>query len=168
MKVNEGQERLGEMKKMVWLIGLAIIVVFFLVGCSKKDSAEPVAWDSAFSEAGFTDDEIESYREVLNTVGVTDFHDVSIVQNDPMTIIRGKIYDSENLQLNMTLENHQIIYVELAGIPDTKSEAYLNWRGKLKWKTVDTKKAVDLYSDTEGGYLGVLDWDNKTISEYEG
>ena len=156
------------MKNVVWLIGLAIIVVFFLVGCSKKDSAEPVAWDSAFSEAGFTDDEIESYREVLNTVGVTDFHDVSIVQNDPMTIIRGKIYDSENLQLNMTLENHQIIYVELAGIPDTKSEAYLNWRGKLKWKTVDTKKAVDLYSDTEGGYLGVLDWDNKTISEYEG
>lgn len=156
------------MKNVVWLIGLAVIVVFFLVGCSKKDSAEPIAWDSALSEAGFTDDEIESYREVLNTVGVTDFHDVSIVQNDPMTIIRGKIYDSENLQLNMTLENHQIIYVELAGIPDTKSEAYLNWRGKLKWKTVDTKKAVELYSDTEGGYLGVLDWGNKTISEYEG
>lgn len=153
---------------MAWLIGLAVIVVFFLVGCSKKDSAEPVAWDSALSEAGFTDDEIESYREVLNTVSVTDFHDVSIVQNDPMTIIRGKIYDSENLQLNMTLENHQIIYVELAGIPDTKAEAYLNWRGKVKWKTVDTKKAVELYSDTEGGYLGVLDWDNKTISEYEG
>lgn len=38
----------------------------------------------------------------------------------------------------------------------------------MKWKTVNTKKAVELYSDTEGGYLGVLDWDNKTISEYEG
>lgn len=156
------------MKKMVWLIGLAVIVVFFLVECSKKDSAEPVAWDSALSEAGFTDDEIASYQEVFDTVGVTDFHDVSIVDNDPMTIIHGKIYDSEDLQLNVTLENHQIIYVGLAGIPDTKAEAYLNWRGKLKWKTVDTKKAVDLYSDTEGGYLGVLDWDNKTISEYEG
>ena len=156
------------MKKMVWLIGLAVIVVFFLVGCSKKDSAEPVAWDSALSEAGFTDDEIASYQEVFDTVGVTDFHDVSIVDNDPMTIIHGKIYDSEDLQLNVTLENHQIIYVGLAGIPDTKAEAYLNWRGKLKWKTVDPKKAVDLYSDTEGGYLGVLDWDNKTISEYEG
>lgn len=153
---------------MAWLIGLAGIVIFFLVGCSKKDSAEPVAWDSALSEAGFTDDEIASYQEVFDTVGVTDFHDVSIVDNDPMTIIHGKIYDSEDLQLNVTLENHQIIYVGLAGIPDTKAEAYLNWRGKLKWKTVDTKKAVDLYSDTEGGYLGVLDWDNKTISEYEG
>ena len=156
------------MKKMVWLIGLAVIVVFFLVGCSKKDSAELIAWDSALSEAGFTDDEIASYREVFDTVGVTDFHDISIVDNDPMTVICGKIYDSEDLQLNVTLENHQIIYVGLAGIPDPTAEAYLNWRGKLKWKTVDTKKAVDLYSDTEGGYLGVLDWDNKTISEYEG
>lgn len=156
------------MKKMAWLIGLAVIVVFFLVGCSKKDLAEPVAWDSALSEAGFTDDEIASYREVFDTVGVTDFHDVSIVDNDPMTVICGKIYDSEDLQLNVTLENHQIIYVELAGIPDTKTQAYFNWRGKVKWKTVNTKKAVELYSDTEGGYLGVLDWDNKTILEYEG
>ena len=161
---------------MVWLIGLAVIVVFFLVGCSKKDSAEPVAWDSAepvawdsaLSEAGFTDDEIASYREVFDTIGVTDFHDVSIVDNDPMTVICGKIYDSEDLQLNVTLENHQIIYVELAGIPDTKTQAYFNWRGKVKWKTVHTIKTVELYSDTEGGYLGVLDWDNKTISEYEG
>ena len=156
------------MKKMVWLIGLAVIVVFFLVGCSKKDSAEPVAWDSALSEAGFTDDEIASYREVLDTVGVTDFHDISIVDNDPMTVICGKIYDSEDLQLNVTLENRQIIYVELAGIPETKTQAYFNWRGKVKWKTVNTKKAVELYSDTEGDYLGVLDWGNKTISEYEG
>lgn len=155
---------------MAWLMGLivTVIVIFFLTGCSKKDTAEPVVWDTSFSEAGFTDDEIENYREVLNTVGVTDFHDVSIVQNDPMTIICGKIYDSEDLQLNVTLENRQIIYVELAGIPDTKAEAYLNWRGKLKWKTVDTKKAVDLYSDTEGGYLAVLDWENKTVAEYEG
>lgn len=156
------------MKKMAWLMGLVAVVVFFLVGCSKKDSAEPVAWDTAFSEAGFTDDEIESYREVFDTVGVTDFHDVSIVDNNPMTVVRGKIYDSEDLQLNVTLENRQIIYVELAGIPDTKTEAYLNWRGKVKWKTVDTKKAVDLYSGTEGGYLAVLDWGNKTISKYEG
>lgn len=105
---------------------------------------------------------------MFDTVGVTDFHDVSIVDNDPMTVICGKIYDSKDLQLNVTLENRQIIYVELAGIPDTKTEAYFNWRGKVKWKTVHTIKTVELYSDTEGGYLGVLDWDNKTISEYEG
>ena len=150
------------------LLELAVVVVFCLAGCSQKALVKPVAWDTAFSEAGFTGEEIESYREVFNTVGVTDFHDVSIVDNDRMTIVRGKIYDSEELQLNVTLENHQIIYIELAGIPDTKTEAYLNWRGKVAWRTVNTKKAVDLYSDTEGGYLAVLDWDDKTVAAYEG
>jgi len=164
------------MKKMAWVCGLAAIAVFLLVGCAEKEASdsaaentpESAAWDAAFGDAGFTEDEIESYREVFDTVGVTDFHDVTIVNNDPMTIVRGKIYDSEDLQLNVTLEDRQIIYVELAGIPDTDAEAYLNWRGKLKWKKVNTKKAVDLYSDTEGGYLAVLDWDSKTITEYEG
>ena len=71
------------------------------------------------------------------------------------------------MQLNVTLENRSIIYVELAGIPDQKTEAYINWRGKLKTKTVDSKTAVEMYSDTEGGYLAVLDWNTKTVSEYE-
>ena len=168
------------MKK--WFLSfLSVIVIIALCACadntpstsqeSEKLSAQsnvPIAWDAAFGDAGFTEDEIESYRKVFDTVGVTDFHDVTIVNNDPMTIVCGKIYDSEDLQLNVTLEDRQIIYVELAGIPDTDAEAYLNWRGKLKWKKVNTKKAVDLYSDTEGGYLAVLDWDSKTITEYEG
>lgn len=166
------------MKKIAWMVGLTIIMAILLVGCAEqgktsaetvvKETAKPSEWETSFAEAGFSDDEIENYREVFNTIGVTDFHDVSIVDNSPMTIIRGKIYDSNNLQLNVTLENRQIIYIGLAGIPDTKAEAYLNWRGKVKWKTVDTKRTVDMYSDTEGGYLAVLDWENKTISEYEG
>ena len=161
------------MKKWAVLL-MTIAAAFAICSCGKTSSTTqntaetdtPTVWTKTFSEAGFTDVEIDSYREVLDTVGVTDFHDVTIGDNDPMTIVRGKIYDSENLQLNVTLENHQIIYVELAGIPDTKTEAYLNWRGKIKWKKVDTKKAVDLYSDTEGGYLAVLDWESKTIVEY--
>ncbi len=166
------------MRKTAWMIGLTIVMTILLVGCAEQEKAptEPTIkgttksseWETSFAEAGFSDDEIESYREVFNTIGVTDFHDVSIVDNNPMTIICGKIYDSDNLQLNVTLENRQIIYIGLAGIPDTKAEAYLNWRGKVKWKTVDTKRTVDMYSDTEGGYLAVLDWENKTISEYEG
>ena len=84
-----------------------------------------------------------------------------------MHIVRGQIYDSPNLQLNVTLENRTIIHAEIAGIPDTKTEAYITWRGKLKTKTVGTVTSVEMYSDTEGGYLAVLDWETKTISGIE-
>lgn len=154
------------MKRTLGLLIVAMLVM--LVGCSFENGKEtPVSWDSAFSDVGFTDEEISEYREIFETIGVTDFHDVDIIENGIMHIVTGKIYDSPNLQLNVTLENRSIIYVELAGIPGQKTEAYINWRGKLKTKTVDTKTAVEMYSDTEGGYLAVLDWDTKTVSEYE-
>lgn len=151
------------------LISVSMIVAALMGLCScGGNKEEPVDWKTSFAEAGFTEDEIAGYEELFSTIGVTEFHDVTIVDNSPMHIITGKIYDSGDLQLNVTLENREIIYVGLAGIPDTKTEAYINWRGKLKTKTVDTKITVDMFSDTEGGYLAVLDWKNKTISEYEG
>ena len=87
------------------------------------------SWESAFAKAGFTDAEIDRYREVLETVGVTDYHDVTVVDNDPMTIVVGEIYDSSNLQVNVTLEDHEIIYIGLTGIPTRQAEPYFNWRG---------------------------------------
>ncbi|WP_297720502.1 hypothetical protein [Intestinimonas sp.] len=154
------------MKRTFALLIAAMLAI--LVGCSsEKAENTPVSWDNTFSDAGFTDEEISEYREIFETIGVTDFHDVDIIENGVMHIVTGKIYDSSNLQLNVTLENRSIIYVELAGIPDQKTEAYINWRGKLKTKTVDSKTAVEMYSDTEGGYLAVLDWNTKTVSEYE-
>lgn len=125
-------------------------------------------WEKAFENAGFSENEIAGYRTIFETVGIMDLHDVDIVENGIMHIVRGKIYDSTNLQLNVTLENREIIYIEIAGIPTRTAEPYINWRGKLKVKTVNTKKSVTLYSDTEGGYMAVLDWDSKTIYEYKG
>ncbi len=154
------------MKRTFALLIAAMLAI--LVGCSsEKAENTPVSWDNTFSDAGFTGEEISEYREIFETIGVTDFHDVDIIENGVMHIVTGKIYDSSNLQLNATLENRSIIYVELAGIPAQKTEAYINWRGKLKTKTVDSKTAVEMYSDTEGGYLAVLDWNTKTVSEYE-
>lgn len=124
-------------------------------------------WKYTFSSNGFTDGEINEYGTILNNIGIKSFHDVDITENGIMHVIRGKIFDSENLQLNITLENRKIIYISLAGIPANKTEAYINWRGKLKIRTVDTTTSVDMYSDTEGGYLAKLDWESKTISEYE-
>lgn len=84
-----------------------------------------------------------------------------------MHIVRGKIFDSDTLQVNVTLENRKIILIELAGIPASNTEAYINWRGKIKFRTVDTKKAVDLYYDVDGGYVAKLDWENKMIEPIE-
>lgn len=124
-------------------------------------------WRTVFLENGFTEDEVATYGEMLDEVGIGDFHDVEIIENGIMHIVRGKIYDSDRLQLNVTLENRTIIYIELAGLPATETEAYINWRGKLKFKTVDTTKSVELYCDTDGGYLAKLDWENKIITAIE-
>lgn len=120
-------------------------------------------WQKSFEDAGFSSEEIEKYRVIIETVGIAEFHDVEIIENGIMHIVRGKIYDSSNLQLNVTLENREIIYIELAGIPDVKNVPYINWRGKLKNKKVNSKTSVELYSDTEGGYEGVLVWEDKFI-----
>lgn len=120
-------------------------------------------WAETFAEAGFAEDEIAGYREIIETVGATELHDVDVIENGVMHIVRGEIYDSSNLQLNVTLENREIIYIELAGIPDVKNVPYINWRGKLKNKKVNTKTSVELYSDTEGGYEGILVWEDKFI-----
>lgn len=162
------------MRKLLIVLGCVLL----LTGCGADDvesvpagqtEVEAVVedlnndWAEAFADAGFSGDEIEKYREIIETVGVTEFHDVEIIENGIMHIIRGKIYDSSNLQLNVTLENREIIYIELAGIPDVKNVPYINWRGKLKNKKVNTKTSVELYSDTEGGYEGVLVWEDKFI-----
>lgn len=124
-------------------------------------------WKTVFAENGFTEDEISAYGEMLSTVGITDYHDVEIAENGIMHIVRGKIYDSKELQLNVTLENRNIILIELAGIPTDKAKAYIDKRGNLKFKTVQGKDSTDLYYDVEGGYIAKLDWDNMTITAFE-
>lgn len=103
---------------------------------------------------------------MFTTVGITDYHNVDVIIGD-MHIIRGEIYDSEDLQLNVTMENRKIIFIEFTGLPATATEAYINWRGNIKFITIDTTKSVDLYYDVDGGYLAELDWENKTITAIE-
>ena len=125
------------------------------------------SWKTVFRASGFTESEISKYEEMLTNVGITDYHDVEVIENGVMHIVRGKIFDSDILQVNVTLENREIIVIRLAGIPAEKTEAYINWRGNIKFKKVETKKSVDLYYDVEGGYIAKLDWANKMISPYE-
>lgn len=153
------------------------VLIFIIVGVVTHPDSERVDttpepevitdWKTVFSDNGFTDEEIAAYEEILTIVGITDYHDVEVYENGTMHIVRGKIFDSENLQVNVTLENRNIILVELAGIPAQNTEAYINWRGKIKFKTVDTKKSVDLYYDVDGGYIAKLDWENNEIVPIE-
>lgn len=171
------------MKKLLGsLLGFVclLVLIFIIVGVVTHPDSERVDntpspdtieaatdWKTVFSENGFTDDEIAAYDEILTTVGITDYHDVEVIENGIMHIVTGKIFDSDTLQVNVTLENRNIILVELAGIPATNTEAYINWRGKIKFRTVDTKKAVDLYYDVDGGYVAKFDWGNNVIEPIE-
>ena len=81
------------MKRTFALLIAAMLAI--LVGCSsEKAENTPVSWDNTFSDAGFTDEEISEYREIFETIGVTDFHDVDIIENGVMHIVTGKICSS--------------------------------------------------------------------------
>lgn len=159
------------MKKFLAIVSLCCMIVLLMVSCASNDANDTNStdtnWKTVFREKGFDETEIAKYEEIFNKVGITDYHDVTIIENGIMHIVRGKIFDSDNLQLNVTLENREIICITLAGIPATKTEAYINWRGKIKFKTSGSTKSVDLYYDTEGGYLAKLDWENRLITDFE-
>ena len=155
--------------KAVVVLVVMLCLIFVSMGCGTtpdQPMEKSTDWKTVFTEKGFTEDEMSSYEEILTNVGITDFHDVEVFENGRMHIVRGKIYDSKILQLNVTLEDRKIIYVQLAGIPAEETEAYINWRGKIKFKKVGTKKGVDLYYDVSGGYVAKLDWEKKTILPY--
>ena len=156
------------MKKIICILVL-VALMCPMIGCANNENEgnTPKAdWKTVFLANNFTESEIALYEAMFNNVGITNFHDVEISENGIMHIVRGKIFDSDTLQLNVTLENRKIILIELAGIPAEKTEMYLNWRGKISFRTVGSKKSVDLYYDMDGGYVAKLDWNNKLITPY--
>ena len=167
-------------KKMIALI-LALMMVFAMAGCSESEVessqkqqddkysefAVQGDWAQTFEEKGFTQEEIEKYAQTLSDVGITDLHDVDVVENGIMHIIRGKIFDLNKLQLNIILENRKIINIELAGIPTNEYETYINWRGQVKIKTEASKTAVTLFYDIEGGIVAVFNREEMSVSEYK-
>ncbi len=149
----------------------AILIVGVISGDSNKTDSESQVdvvsndWKTAFENKGFSNDEINEYNEILNNVGITDFHDVEIIENGRMHMIKGKIFDSDECYLHITLEERKIIVVYLS-MPDLEYNPYLNWRGKIKFRYEQSWKCVDLYYDMDGGYVAKLDWENKMISPY--
>ena len=124
-------------------------------------------WSSVFTPHGFTDEQALEYGEILETVGIYELSVIDYSDDYNMGVMRARIYGNETLQLNIIFEDGKIIVITLAGIPATESQFYIGWSGKLKSKTVDNKKSIDLYYDIEGGYIAVLDWETMTIEPYE-
>lgn len=103
----------------------------------------------------------------LETLGLSNLKDVDVVGNGMMKIIRAKTNDSRALDVTVTLENDVPIYVMISGIPTTKTKVKIGIFGRLKTETKSDVASVDMFSDTEGGYLAVYDSAAGTITDYE-
>ena len=155
------------MRKFI-VLAMVVVLIFVFVGCgntSPHPVEAPPDWKDVFSEKGFTEEEISSYEEILTNVGITDYHDVEVIENGRMHIVKGKIFDSDKCSLGITLEDRKIIVVSL-NIPSETSKPYINWRGALKFRHEASWDNIDLYYDVDGGYVAKLDWENKMVSPY--
>lgn len=103
----------------------------------------------------------------LEVVGLGDLKAVDKIENGIMTVIRAKTNDSRELDVTVTLENGEVIYIMLSGIPTTKSKVKIGIFGKIKTEKQSDVASVDMFSDTEGGYLAVYDSAAGTITDYE-
>lgn len=129
------------------------------------DSSYDNLWElhAQLKNKGYSAQELEAIEDILKNVGITDYHDIDITDNNPMTIIRGYIYDDDQLQLNVILENKKVATVTLGGIPTDKPELYRTIFGNINIRHENGIDSVDLYSDTQGGYLAKLNWEKKEI-----
>lgn len=134
-----------------------------------------------FQNIGLNKSESEKFADTFIELGFGQIRDIEFVMGDDsadgLQAYRCRLYDYETLQINFTIENRTLCYVELAGLPTEKSEHYISMFGNLKTKRVQTTTSVTMYdiTDDEGnidysknGYLAVFDYENKKISEYEG
>lgn len=111
------------------------------------------SFEERMSSNGFSAEEADTMYEVLENVGVSP----SIVSGSVdgnMGVFRAT---TNGHQVNITTENNSVIYVQITGFEAQKLDWYINWRGKLKYKTVDTETQFDLYDDTQGGYIAHYD-----------
>ena len=145
------------------VLGL-LFVVFVLLPGEHTEPTEPTsAWTDQFKLSGYTDEEMKDINDILTSLGLTELHIEEYIENERMTIVLAKIYNSDNMQLNLTFEDHVLIYAQLTGIVET-SNSWSNRTDKLKLGVgLQGSSAVDMYSDTEGGILAVLDWEAKSL-----
>ena len=100
---------------------------------------------------------------ILVELGLLEVEPFDRKENGKMEIVRARIYDSEDMQLNLTYEDGVLIYVQLTNIMYDAGSAWSNREDKLKTTGSDfLVPDVEMYNDIDG-VLAVLDWEARTI-----
>lgn len=176
------------------LISLILLLVAFcgLFGCSSNSGEAGEESDasgtstvtpeedmlSKFESLGFTLDEAKIMVDIFQNVGISQIGEVTTALGtgiDELQSFVAPVYDSEQLQVNFTVENRDLCYVALAGVPGYKPELYISFFGNLKVREERTISMVDLFDrwvdDTdyhqsiEDSYLAKVDYENQEITE---
>lgn len=185
------------MKKIFWFIILLIfafcMVLLIFSGNSEKNDSKSnsnVSDENSIAqkeepiykqllEFGFNEEEAKTIEKHFNTVGITSINNVKIMAGtdiNNLCAFQCKIFDYDSLTLNFTIENRQLCYAEIAGLPSTNVDYfYVNIFGNVKAKTQNGITSVTLYDvwDSNGeiipgavGYKAVFDYNNKEIKPY--
>lgn len=104
---------------------------------------------------------------ILVELGLLEVYPFDTRENGKIVIERARIYDSEDMQLNLTYEDGKLIYVQLTNIMYDAGSLWSNRTDKLKTTGSDfLVPDVEMYNDTDG-VLAVLDWEARTIKRAE-
>lgn len=154
---------------------IIVLCVLFLVGCGKSVvTEEPVMtettvstpkWMKPFREDGYDDNELSNIETLLTSMGLSEVYVEEYLPNGRMTVVTARIFDSKEMQLNLTFEDHILIYANLTGIIE-HFEAWSDRSDKLKLTDgLQGSASVEMYSDIDGGIMAILNWDEKTINK---
>lgn len=136
---------------------------------------------SMFVYIGFTEDEAAEMETIFDTIGIHECRNIRLMPHgdgiDGLQAFVFDPYDSENLQVNCTVENRELCLVWLAGIPGYKPVFKIGFFGKPKITEEVTKESVDMFNrwvdDTdyhqpiEDSYLVTINWEEMKLSEYK-
>ena len=170
------------MKRMIAII---FMVAILLVGCSEESSAftepsepvesvvettvmtEPPAVLAFLDELGYTSEEVDAMKTILLNVGINEVTELEIGPvSYGMQVIKGLAYTDGGLstpkevQIQINIENGVIylVHIYCPSYGTSNQPTYLSG--------LDDRRA-DLYYDVEGGYVKKIDWEAKTVVEFE-
>lgn len=135
----------------------------------EMETTEPIvalAFLNDFTEYGYTEEQIESMREILLNVGINEITDLEIgAVSYGMQVVKGVAFRYDDIgwdkevHVQFNIENGVLYYVHIycPSYGTSNQPTYLSG--------LEDRRA-ELYYDTEGGYLKRIDWENKTVVDY--